>query len=100
MVDYIATYKLFLFYKDYVCSIVHMDFSGPHQCKNYVIDIESLKHLEIGFQPYHLVVDCCKQFALIKFKDFVNRNRIQAVKTGENQAETVVLPSKLTEVCI
>lgn len=77
-----------------------MDFLGPHQCKNYVIDIESLKHLDIGFQPYHLVVDCCKQFALIKCKDFANWNRIRAVKTGENQAEMVVLTSKFTEVCI
>lgn len=50
-----------------------MDFSGPHQYENYIIDIESLEHLEISFQPYQLVVvDCCKQFTLIKLKDFVN----------------------------
>lgn len=100
MVDHIAAYAP-LFYKDYVCSVAHINFSRPHQGRSYVIDIESLKHLEISFQPYQLVfIDCCKQFILIEFKVVMNWNHIQAAKFGESQAGMVVLTSKLTEVFI
>lgn len=63
--------------------------------------MEFLKHLKRSFQPYQPVaVDCCKQFILIEFQGFVDKILIQAAKIGENQAEVLMLTSKLTQVFI